>query len=93
MASNNKHLQQSFWAMQVAAQGQGKSGVNCIMRPLYPKWESGVQDLVVNPAMIPQSSAPVQVLGSKFASISEQHQQQQYTFPSLHHYHNPGLMG
>ncbi|XP_054818738.1 uncharacterized protein LOC129318154 isoform X2 [Prosopis cineraria] len=75
-ASNNKHQQQNFWAVQVAAQGQGRSGVNCnMMRPQYPKWEAGRQGSVVNPAMIPQSSAPLQVIGSKFASISEQQQQ------------------
>ncbi|XP_028784684.1 uncharacterized protein LOC114740658 [Neltuma alba] len=47
-ASSNKHQPQSFWAVQVAAQGQGRSGVNCnIMRPQYSKWETGRQDSVV----------------------------------------------
>ncbi|KAK4275116.1 hypothetical protein QN277_018251 [Acacia crassicarpa] len=76
-ASNNKHQQQSFWGvLQVATEGQGRSGINCnTMGPQYPKWENGRQGSVVNPAMIPQSSASVQVVGSKFLPISEQHQQ------------------
>lgn len=62
--------------LQVAADGQGRSGINCnIMGPQYPKWETERQGSVVNPAMIPQSSASLQVVGSKFAPLSEQQQQ------------------
>ncbi|KAK7409914.1 hypothetical protein VNO78_00314 [Psophocarpus tetragonolobus] len=68
-----KQQQQSFWAVQLAA--QGGSSVNCsIVRAQYPNWQRGIRDLssATNCAQVilPQPPASLEALGSK---ITEQH--------------------
>lgn len=70
--------QQSFWALQLAA--QGRSAVNCnVMGTQYPNWQSGRHDSsVVSPcaqAFLPHSPASLEVLRSKIISIYGQQQQ------------------
>ncbi|KAL3022627.1 hypothetical protein AAZX31_04G023700 [Glycine max] len=71
-----KQQQQSFWAVQLAAQG-GSSSMNCsIVRAQYPNWQSGRHDSSVAQVILPHSpasaSASLETLGSKITSISEQ---------------------
>lgn len=68
---------QSFWAVQVAA--QGGAAVNCsIVRAQYPNWQSGRHDSSsvashCAQVILPHSPASLEALGSKITSISEQH--------------------
>ncbi|CAJ1973219.1 unnamed protein product [Sphenostylis stenocarpa] len=78
-----KQQHQSFWAVQLAA--QGGSAVNCsIVRGQYPNWQSGRNDSSLpSPCpqlILPHSPASLEALGSKIPSISEQ--QHLFTFAS-----------
>ncbi|TKY45517.1 hypothetical protein E2542_SST30517 [Spatholobus suberectus] len=72
-----KQQHQSFWAVQLAA--QGGSAVNCsILRAQYPNWHSGSRhdSSVASPCaqlILPHSPASLEALGSKITSISKQH--------------------
>ncbi|KAJ1375206.1 hypothetical protein SESBI_51263, partial [Sesbania bispinosa] len=79
-----KQQQQSFWAVQLAA--QGGSAVNCnIVRAQFPNWQNGrvESSAVVSPfgqVILPNSPASREALGSKITSISDQ--QQPFTLTS-----------
>lgn len=90
-----KQQQQNFWLVQVAAQGQGRSGVNCnIIRAHHPNWESGNRDNRVvsrGPPVVPHSPPSLQIVGSKFTPISEQQNQLIALASSLPHSRTNGL--
>ncbi|KAH1244253.1 hypothetical protein GmHk_06G014925 [Glycine max] len=68
-----KQQHQSFWAVQLAAQG-GSSSVNCsIVRAQYPNWQNGRHDSSVPQVILPHSPASLETFGSKITSISDQH--------------------
>ncbi|RDX93621.1 hypothetical protein CR513_24085, partial [Mucuna pruriens] len=67
-----KQQHQSFWAVQLAA--QGGSAVNCsIVRAQYPNWQSGRHDSSVASSCAQVIPASLEAFGSKITSISEQH--------------------
>ncbi|XP_027353828.1 uncharacterized protein LOC113864389 isoform X2 [Abrus precatorius] len=65
-----KQQHQSFWAVQVAA--QGGSAVNCsIGRAQYPSWQSGRHNSCTQ-LILPHSTGSLEAFGSKITSISGQ---------------------